>query len=141
MNRNYFYPVSFFIVLLTVISCQKEENLNTEITVASLSGTYGLTALTWTYGGTTYNIYDSLDACDRDNLTKLNTDMSLNFIDAGIVCSPPTDDNGEWSLSGDSLYFDNLAVKIESFDGTTLVLSGHPVNEPLVSAVTTLRKQ
>ena len=123
------------------MACQKEEDSNTEITVASLSGTYGLTALTWTYGGTTYNIYDSLDACDRDNLTRLNTDMSLNFIDAGVVCSPPTDDNGQWSLSGDSLYFDNIATKIESFDGTTLVLSGHPANEPLVSANTILTKQ
>ena len=141
MNRNYFYPVCFFIVLLTVMACQKEEDSNTEITVASLSGTYGLTALTWTYGGTTYNIYDSLDACERDNLMKLNTDMTVNLIDAGTVCSPPENDNGQWSLSGDSLYIDNNGAKIESFDGTILVLTGDVASAPGAAGRTTFTKQ
>lgn len=141
MNRNYFYPISFFIVVLTVIACQKEEDSNTEITVASLSGTYGLTALTWTYGGTTYNIYDSLDVCERDNLMKLNTDMTVNLIDAGTVCSPAENDNGQWSLSGDSLYIDNNGAKIESFNGTILVLTGDVASAPGATGRTTFTKQ
>jgi len=141
MKQKYFLPASFLIILTIEIGCQKEvnEKLSTPITVNSLSGTYGLVALTWTYGGATHNIYDSLDACEKDNLIKLNTNFTTNYIDAGIVCNPPEDDIGIWSLVGDSLYFDAIGSKITSFDGTTLILTGFA--SPGVPATTTLTKK
>jgi len=141
MNQKYFF-VSLFLIILTIeFGCQKEvnEKLTTPLTANSLSGTYGLVALTWTYGGATYNIYDSLDACEKDNLIKLNSNFTTNYIDAGIVCVPPENDIGIWSLAGDSLYFDAIGSKIKSFDGTTLILTGSP--NPGVSSTTKLIKK
>lgn len=42
--------------------------------------------------------------------------------DAGIVCSPPDDDNGTWSLVGNAMTIDGDQTGIESFDCKTLVL-------------------
>lgn len=128
----------------TFIACKKSgSSSNSSITVENLAGTYGLKALSWKYGSITINLYDSLDACEKDNLIKLNTDKTVNYIDAGIACDPPSDDNGTWDLKGDSINFsDNFtSAKIESFDGKTLVLSGTPDGSPGVTATTTLVKQ
>jgi|KBSMisStaDraftv2_1062788.scaffolds.fasta_scaffold13009_3 hypothetical protein len=133
---------ALFIIAIT--ACQKSgSSSNNAITVENLSGTYSLKALLWNYGGISINVLDSLDACEKDNLVKLNTDKTVNFIDAGIVCDPPSDDNGMWDLKGDSIKFsDNLtSAKIESYDGKTLVLSGTPDGVPGVIATTTLVKQ
>lgn len=141
MKQKYFFIALFLIILIVEFGCQKEvnEKLSTPITVNSLSGTYGLTALTWTYGGSAHNIYDSLDACEKDNLVKLNTDLTINYIDAGIAYVPPENDIGIWSLVGDSLYFDTQSSKIQSFDGTILVLMGSP--NAGISATTTLTRK
>jgi len=133
---------ALFIIAIT--ACQKSgSSSNNAITVENLSGTYSLKALLWNYGGISINVLDSLDACEKDNLVYLNTDKTVNFIDAGIVCDPPSDDNGMWDLKGDSIKFsDNLtSAKIESYDGKTLVLSGTPDGVPGVIATTTLVKQ
>lgn len=142
MKRNYFH---FLIVLVSFVffACKKDANTNADITIENLSGTYELKALTWTSGGTTTNIYDLIDDCEKDNLIKLNTDKTANFIDAGIACTPPEDENGTWSLSGDSLYLSNGSDggKIKSFDGKILVITGQPAGEPGVTATTTLQKK
>jgi len=133
---------ALFIIAIT--ACQKSgSSSNNAITVENLSGTYSLKALLWSYGGISINVLDSLDACEKDNLVKLNTDKTVNFIDAGIVCDPPSDDNGMWDLKGDSIKFSNnlTSAKIESYDGKTLVLSGTPDGVPGVIATTTLVKQ
>jgi hypothetical protein len=134
------------IVILNLISCGKEKSTNDNsngITIESLSGTYALKALTWQSGIISANVYGQLDDCEKDNLIKLNTDKTVNYIDAGIECLPPENDNGEWDLKSDSLYFITTgnAAKIQSFDGKILILNGNPPNEPDVKATTTLEKQ
>lgn len=138
MNRKGIHTIYFFMILFTVVGCKKDHP-GTDITVTSISGTYALTGLTWVYGGVSYNMYDSLDACEKDNLIRLNTDHTANFIDAGSVCMPPEDDNDIWSLSSDSLYLGGEGTKIKSFNGKLLILSGSP--DPGVIATTTLTKQ
>ena len=137
--------VLFLFALAIIVSCKKNDNPATPLTEANLAGTYALKALTWTYAGVTINVYDSLDACDKDNLLKLNTDKTLNFIDAGIVCNPSESANGVWALHGDSLVLGGTgpieSSKIKSFDGTTLVVTGTPSGQPGVTGVTTLKKQ
>jgi hypothetical protein len=138
MNRKGIHTVYFLMILFTMVGCKKDHP-GPEITIASISGTYALTGLTWEYGGMSYSMYDSLDACEKDNLIRLNSDRSANFIDAGTVCAPPEDDNGTWFLSSDSLYLGGDGTKIKSFDGKLLILTGSP--EPGVNATTTLAKQ
>src|SRR4051794_9446831 len=116
MKKVSLFTLTAAILVLAASSCQKSGGSTNSITVESLAGTYGLKALIWNYNGLSVNVYDSLDACDRDNLVKLNTDKTVNFIDAGVACDPPSDDNGTWDLKGDSLSFSNnfSSAKIES---------------------------
>jgi hypothetical protein len=147
MNRKKHALLIVAMTMLTVsyIACSKSSN-NTSTTMANLAGTYKLTGLVWVHAGISFNVYDSLDACEKDNEIQLNaTDSSANFIDAGIICVPPEDDNGTWLVSKDSLYLQDQAAKIKSFDGKTLVLTGYPVDNGIPDittvATTTLTKQ
>ena len=62
-----------------------------------------------------------------------------NFIDSGVKCVPPSDSTGSWSLSSntDTIYVANSANYINSWDGTTLVLTGNQNVGGFQAAVTT----
>jgi hypothetical protein len=143
--RKIALAVSAFTLLLVINACKKTDSSNSsDKTVQNLSGSYSLTALTASLAGLSINLYDSLSACEKDNIIQLNTDGSAHFIDAGVVCVPPEDSTGTWSLSksGDSLTVASTVAGIKSWDGKTLVLtntetiSGFPV-----LATTTLVKK
>lgn len=146
MKQPKLYVLFICAAITVLVACSKSgTNGSVTVSVESLAGTYSLKALVWNYAGVSFNIYDSLDACDKDNLVELKTDKTVNFIDAGIVCDPAADDSGTWDLVGDSLIFSGSSdfdnAKIQSFDGTTLVLTGVPSGEVGVVATTTLQKQ
>jgi hypothetical protein len=136
-------------LILIIHSCKKNDsnsNNPSARTVQNLSGSYNLTAVTASVLGATINLYDSLPACDQDNVIQLDTNKTAHFIDAGVVCVPPSDSTGIWSLSSntDTIYVAGSANFIKSWDGKTLVLSsveslgGIPVP---VTATTTLVKK
>jgi len=135
------FTVSAFILFAN--ACNKSGSDGTPITVENLAGTYALQGLVWNYLGANINVYDSLDACEKDNLTTLGSDLSLQFIDAGTVCSPSEDGFGSWYLINDSLFSvsdgDTTGAEIQSFNGKTLVLSSVP--EAGIKATTTRAKQ
>jgi hypothetical protein len=138
------------ISLILVINACKKSDSNTSNpsarTVKNFSGSYGITAVTASILGLNVNLYDSLPACDRDNIIELDSNLTAHFIDAGVVCVPPSDSTGAWSLSSntDTLYIAGSANFIKSWDGKTLMLTsvenitGIPVP---VTATTTLAKK
>lgn len=135
---------SAVILFLGFAACKKSDKTNNSRTMANMAGTYGLIALTASQGGTTFNLYDSLPACEKDNLIQLNANGGAQFIDAKIVCSPPKDSTGSWHLSvkADSIYLGNQAAYIKSFDGKTLVISNQQmISGFTVVSTTTLAKQ
>ena len=137
--------------ILLVASCQKSADAAPDQgtsdpsahTVANISGTYALKGLTWNFAGAVTNVYDLLDDCEKDDVFKFNTDMSLVRTDAGTICSPPGNDTGTWLLRNDSIYLGQSTSggKIKSFDGKTLVLTGAPPSDPGVVATTTFVKK
>jgi hypothetical protein len=108
-------------------------------TVANFSGTYNLKDLKASVLGVTIDLFDSLPACDTDNIIRLNSDLTAQFIDTGVVCSPPSDSTGIWGLSQntDTLYVAGTANLITSWDGITLVLAGNQVVDGFPAMVTT----
>ena len=136
-----------FTIFITSISCKKS-NTSTggsgDKTVAGLSGSYKLTAQTLSTDGVVVDEYATYDACEKDDIAKLNTDLTYQTVDAGVVCDPPGNTNGNWNLSSnsDSLIIDGSSQFIESWNGKTLVLtekassSGHTL-----IATTTLVRQ
>ena len=126
-----------------VVACSKDSSSDHSLTVANISGTYALKAIILSYGGINFNAYDSLDACEKDNLVKFNTDKTVNFVDAGTVCSPSEDDNDTWDVRNDSIILGSSpSGKINSFDGTTLVVTASADDQyPGAVSTTTLQKQ
>lgn len=138
------YSLLLASAVMLFVACKKSDKTNTSRTMANMAGTYGLTALTATEAGITFNVYDTLPLCERDNLIELNANGSAQFIDAGLACTPPQDSTGAWHLSAnaDSIYLGNEAALINSFNGKTLVLSSQQsISGFSFSATETLVKQ
>lgn len=144
MKRLPLFTMLMGLGLLIAVACQKSNSpASTSLTVSNLSGTYGIKAVTWTFMGATVNVYDSFPACEKDNLIKLNPDLTVNYIDTGMVCAPSQSVNGNWALKGDSIYISTTlqTAKIKSFDGKTLVLTGSVDSTNTITGTTTLQKQ
>ena len=136
-------------LILVINACKKSDSNSTNPgarTVQNFSGSYKLTAITANVLGLNVNLYDSLPACDRDNVIELDSNKEARFIDAGVACVPPSDSTGTWSLSSntDTLYIAGTANFIKLWDGTNLMLTsteniqGIPV--PVVATTTLVKK-
>jgi len=144
MKSTLKYSSLVFMMFFAAIACSKNnDSINVAFTVENISGTYILRALVWNYGGFNFNVYDSLEACEKDNYLVFNTDKTIDYIDGGTVCTPSSDDSGTWDVIGDSIIFSNNFdnAKIESYDGKYLILSGTPEDSPGVKATSTFEKQ
>jgi hypothetical protein len=132
--------------LLLFAACKKSNDTRSSSkTVQSISGSYNLVGITWTSLGITANVFDSLPACEKDDILRFDTDGSAHEIDAKVTCIPPVADSvTTWGLSanGDSLYLAGSPYLIKSWDGTTLIITGiaNP-GPPVVIGTTTLVKQ
>jgi Lipocalin-like domain len=110
------------------IACKKEDHNNTTCTtdVSSISGSYKVTAYTYKASASSpeQDYYNTMfpNACEKDDILTFNSNGNWTLKDAGVACSPAGDDNGTWSLSGNTLSVDGDPTTIESFDCKTLVL-------------------
>jgi hypothetical protein len=134
--------IAFFAV---TYSCKKSNDAPSSArTVQNFSGFYNYKGLTYTSGSVTINAFDSLTACEKDNMLQFNTNLTYNFIDTGVVCLPSESGSGNWNLSakGDSLILDSEPAYIQSWDGKTLVVVATVQSAPtLITATTTLVKK
>ncbi len=131
MNRFQSVLTASLAVLAIFSACKKNDNKKTADdpsarTVANFAGTYSLDSLTASAFGQSANLYDSLDACQKDDEVILKTDLSAVFSDGAVKCDPSTDSTGTWRLSDntDSIYIGANGGKIKSWDGTSLVITG-----------------
>ena len=135
------------LIAFSFFSCKKNENKNSTCTsdAASISGSYKITAYTYKASATSPEVdyYNTLfpDACDRDNVLRFDVNGTYKLIDAGMVCSPPGDDNGTWTVSGNTMTVDGEATGIKSFDCKTLILSDNDFQTPGDELKITLTKQ
>jgi len=126
MTKTYLtFTLFLFFVISGIISCQKNKETGTvapiAITKETLAGSYKLTAATT--GG--ISVYNNLEDCQKDDISKLNADFTAAYIDAGIKCNPPGDDVGTWNLvSSKKIVIIGQEADIVSYDGKTLVVSG-----------------
>ncbi len=123
MKKVLFILLSAF----TLISCKKDKDETAcTSTAASIAGAYKITAVTYKASATSAEMdYFTLvfpDACERDDVLSLNINGTYMLTDAGIVCSPPNTDNGNWSISGNTMTIDGDPSSIESYNCQTLIL-------------------
>jgi hypothetical protein len=118
------------ILFLSVIflSCNKKDQTpDCSKSAVSISGSYKMTALTYKANSSSSE-QDILylyapDACDRDDIYMFQANGTYQLKDAGIVCTPSNDDNGTWSVAGNTMMMDGDNYVIESFDCKILILS------------------
>ena len=144
--------VIFSLTIALLASCSKagESEMNCNLNVASLSGSYRVTAVKYKATPTSpeedyYNLFFQ-DVCERDDIITLNANRTYTFIDASVKCFPPGDATGRWSLFNSTLGFDysstwsffglftptysGSSVKIDSFNCITLTWSNSDVINP-----------
>jgi len=126
-------------------ACKKDPKTSCTKDVSSISGSYKVTGYAYKASASSpeqdyYNIIFS-EACERDDILTLNSNGNWTLKDAGVVCSPSGDDNGIWSLSGNTLSTDGDPATIESYDCKSLVLSTTDVNITGDKLKITLTKQ
>ncbi len=143
--RKILLAFSAIVSFMAFYACKKSDNsVSNARTVQNFSASYNLTALTANVAGVNVNVYDTLQACVRDNVIQLNSNGIANFIDAGTPCVPPADSTGTWSLSPntDTLYVAGSASYIKSWDGKTLVLTNSETVSgfPVVATTTLVKK-
>jgi Lipocalin-like domain len=135
--------VSLAFALLT--SCSKDKDNTCKLDAASLSGSYRVTAAKYKANATAAeaDYYTQLypDACEKDDIVTLNTNGTYTFTDAGIKCTPPGDDTGTWSFSGNTLTIDGSPENVDSFNCSALVLSASNVMTVGDKLTITLTKQ
>lgn len=124
MKKLFVLPV----VLMVIFSCKSDPPVAPCTTDAtSISGSYKITAYTYRENASSpeSDYYPILfpDACGRDDVLTFSTNGTYQKTDAGIVCSPPENDNGTWSLSGNTITIDGDPDTIENFDCKTLIVT------------------
>lgn len=96
---------------MAISSCKKDDDdkkEETTTTAASVEGTWKMTAqtLTMSSGGQTEteDMYADLEACEKDDLTRLSADKKVTHLAGATKCDPSDPDSeagGTWSLSAD----------------------------------------
>jgi hypothetical protein len=118
-----------FIVLSAIVlfSCggDKDEPQPCTTSTTAIAGAYKIISMLYKENASApetevFSIW--FDACERDDILTFNTNGTYQDADAGIKCSPPSDDNGTWALSGNTMTIDTDPTTLESFDCKTLVL-------------------
>jgi hypothetical protein len=130
------------LVLFTLnmlLSCSKKEADSIIPTKENLAGSYKTQKITAMYSGTGFeiNITNTIlpDSCDRDDILKINTDNTVNYIDAGMVCTPPNDRSSTWNLTSNSTFdLDSDSYTIRKWDGVNMEAT-FPVNSSATGVI------
>jgi hypothetical protein len=139
-----------FAICIFFFSCTKENSHNgnntngCSISMASVAGTYKLTALTYKAGSSDPEVdyLAFMDDCEKDDLTTLNANGTYNYNDAGTKCSPDGTNTGTWSLKGNQLTSDgSIGGTISSFDCKKLVFYVADIYKSADKLVFTMVKQ
>lgn len=118
-------------LVLLVSSCSKDKDDESgpiTPTKENLTGTYKLTKVVLTANGQTSDMTTQymqfFDACQRDDVFKLNADNTYQWVDAGTKCDPEGGYTDTWSLtSNTTIVMDGETYTIKSFNGKILEVS------------------
>lgn len=107
------------LVAASFSACKKDKDEDVALTKENLAGTYKVTGLT-VAGQEAFNQWYT--DCEKDDLYKLNADLSYAYVDAGTSCGNG-DESGTWSISDKKIVIDGAEGTVEKFDGKTLIIS------------------
>jgi hypothetical protein len=112
-------------------SCKKNDDdteVTLDISVTNIVGSYKIASVTLLAGGTSRDVLNDntfFEACERDDVTAFASNGTYTITDAGVVCTPPTTDNGAYSVNvtTKTITIDGEVMKIESLTNKKIVVS------------------
>jgi hypothetical protein len=108
--------------LLSFTACSKDKDDTITLTESSIAGRFvviNVTALTGTVERDVTEFF--MMDCEKDDVITLNKNNTFKVTDEGIVCTPPTDEEGAWSLPGNGkIDIDGEVMKVTKWDGIEL---------------------
>lgn len=132
------------ILSLVVVSSCKKDKEDCTTTVATITGNYKITAVTYkqTPASAETDVFDNpafFDPCEKNVVHELKTGGAYTYNDPGTTCGGDYD--ATWSLNGSVITIDGEDATIQSFDCTTLIAYAEAGFVPGDRITTTLVKQ
>ena len=115
-----------FILGFTFMSCKKDKDKSCDLTEQNIQGSYKLTSFKYKASSTTPEIdalNTLLEPCKRDDIVTLLANKTYQYKDAGTQCQPNGDEDGTWSLTGNTLYLDGDPADIGNFSCSGFTIS------------------
>ena len=129
------------LALGAMVSCKKDEK-KCDLNAANLVGSYKTTAISYKANTATAPVdeFATYDACEKDDLIIFNSNNTVTYSDAGVVCATPGNDTGVYILNGSQLTLNGEIYTITSFDcnGATLTRAGSTAGE--LSTITVVKQ-
>ena len=128
---------SFFVILLlATTACDKkgEDSLPPDVTPTqvNLVGTYKPMKVLNSQGAEITSEW--LENCEKDNLFKLDADLTYLVIDNGVICATSRFTSGTWSLTNSTtIVLDNEVGTIVRFNGTNLDIKSFYTGQEMVT--------
>jgi len=110
-----------FIGAFIFSSCKKNNEKDCSLSETNMAAKYKITAIKYQASATSpeQDFFDqSLEPCEKDDITSIVADHTYVYSDAGTTCSPNGDYSGTWSLSGNTLSLDGDPATLEDFNCT-----------------------
>ena len=119
MIRSFTKALSLLVLCAATFSaCKKDKNDDSlAVTKENLVGTYLISSIK--LNGT--DVFQLYDACMKDDQYILKSDLTMEYKDAGTVCSPAGDYTGTWSVSGSKVNIDGSEETVKTLTKGTLV--------------------
>jgi hypothetical protein len=125
--------LSALVVAMAATGCKKDKETVCNLDAAGIVGSYKITSVLYKADASTpeVDLFTLYDACEKDDIIKLNSGGTVTYQDAGTVCTPPGDDTGTWSLSGTTLTIDGEAATVSNYScsGMTGTITGTTAGE------------
>ena|SRR5690349_568369 len=119
MIRSFTKALSLLVLCAATFSACKKDKKDDSLAVTkeNLVGTYVISSIK--LNGT--DVFQLYPTCEKDDQYKLNSDLTLEYKDAGTVCSSSGDFTSTWSVSGSKVTIDGEEATVKTLTKGTLV--------------------
>lgn len=123
------FCAAFFSTILC--SCGDKEGKSSVCVsnMSSIAGNYKTIAVQYkaSVNAVEQDFFVMLNACEKDDIIKLNANGTAEYTDAGIQCNPNTSYTSNWSVNGSNIAMDGETGAIKLYDCKKLVVASSGV--------------
>lgn len=141
MIRSFTKALSLLVLCAATFSaCKKDKNDDSlAVTKENLVGTYVIASIKAKAAGSgDQDVTNTwLQSCEKDDQYILKSDLTMQYKDAGTVCSSAGDYTGTWSLTGSKINIDGSEETVKTLTKGTLVTEWSDNSSGMTLTITT----